>query len=621
MATGPAVDEWETVTPQAQSSEWETVPSSTKATPTPKAQSLMDRYNAAVEPYTRIDPHVMPHSASDIGREAVKGLGNIGAGALGVLLHPIDTVEGAITGAVRMSPPGEAYDMLRGNKTADEELAESLSRQPLETVEQMLGQAGATEGVGKAVGPMTRALKATAKSPIDVIAGTGQRATKALVKETQLANEEQSAKIAEKNAVQASDRAQQVKKYGEKVADVREANATTNEVKNRKAALNRGVERLDSEVKDDLEAEEHKVNQTANQKYNELAEKLNPIEASREFLPNALSEASEKIKGSNTEPTILKDMEKKVSRGDEMTYEDLQGYRSELNRELRKGSLPGDIFHAYKGLQDSITGEMERIAGNNGQGPQFKDARDYYRNYAETFLDRDSPVRKALDSTERGQTTRAFRGKDQSGIEAVARYNAELAKRINTVRGYADEASSIRKSSAVAKEEPNLPAKPQPAVVVPKTIGTEDIRGAKTEAIANRAESIRNKGGGTANAIAALGAIRDVFTGNMAGLGETIAARTAYGVGKSQLANLLERPSVVKFLTEPTASDIAQIPPELRGNIGQLAQAAKDQGIKVSPALSAAVAVATPKPEGSKTQYLKKLRDSGAYTDGSNSDQ
>src|ERR1700722_17962404 len=37
--------------------------------------------------------HQMPHNAAEVGREAVRGGANIGAGALNTLSHPIDTVE------------------------------------------------------------------------------------------------------------------------------------------------------------------------------------------------------------------------------------------------------------------------------------------------------------------------------------------------------------------------------------------------------------------------------------------------------------------------------------------------------------------------------------------------
>jgi hypothetical protein len=137
-----------------------------------------------------------------------------------------------------------------------------------------------------------------------------------------------------------------------------------------------------------------------------------------------------------------------------------------------------------------------------------------------------------------------------------------------------------------------------------KALDTDDVRQAKADALAKRAHAIRTKGSGFANTLVVLDAIRSVFSGNLGELGTDIAVRATYGAGKQALANLLEKPGVVKFLTEPTARDIAQIPPEMRGNIGQLAEAAKAKGIPVSPELLAAVGGIV----GPQTQKLRQLQ-------------
>jgi hypothetical protein len=73
---------------------------------------------------------------------------------------------------------------------------------------------------------------------------------------------------------------------------------------------------------------------------------------------------------------------------------------------------------------------------------------------------------------------------------------------------------------------------------------------------------------------------------------------------------------VVKFFTKPTAADIATIPLELRGDLGQLVEQAQSSGIKVNPKLFVALGIALPQ---TRTQYLKDLRDKAAYTDRSDS--
>ena len=61
------------------------------------------------------------------------------------------------------------------------------------------------------------------------------------------------------------------------------------------------------------------------------------------------------------------------------------------------------------------------------------------------------------------------------------------------------------------------------------------------------------------------------------------------------------------MLTEPTAADLAQIPPELRGELKPIVERAQKQGIKVDPRLAALVGASL---VGPKTQELQKLRTS-----------
>src|ERR1041384_4653345 len=75
------------------------------ATPAPSADgSWWDHVTA---PYTEIQPHQIPHNMQELGHEAVKGVGNIGAGGLGVLLHPLDTLGSVGSFALRANPVGE----------------------------------------------------------------------------------------------------------------------------------------------------------------------------------------------------------------------------------------------------------------------------------------------------------------------------------------------------------------------------------------------------------------------------------------------------------------------------------------------------------------------------------
>jgi hypothetical protein len=62
-------------------------------------------------------------------------------------------------------------------------------------------------------------------------------------------------------------------------------------------------------------------------------------------------------------------------------------------------------------------------------------------------------------------------------------------------------------------------------------------------------------------------------------------------VGKQGYAALLRSPKVIEFLSKPTAEQIAQVPPEMRGaNLQPILDAAKKQGIQIDPRIAALAA-------------------------------
>jgi hypothetical protein len=682
-------------------------PSSASSTP---QGSWWDR---ATAPFTEIQPHQPVHSMSDLGREAVRGVGNIGAGALGVVLHPLDTGKAIVQQfsdvlpSYQMTPLGPVPIPNRAGIERAQGQAQQVINQPLGAAEQAVGQAGALEGAGELTGGVKRIVPKVARGGMDIIAGTGPKVAADLGKTTTAENAAAQADAAKANIDLQKQRAIDLQKHFEKTQVIRAQNEAAQGAQSRKVALNRGVEQLDPKFKEDLSTLRDSVQGKANQMFGDLNAKLDPVEADSSFLPSALESAAEKIKGSNTEPTILRDMEKRLnnvsgngpatpkpveyvkngndvdldaterklppirqgytrlfrsespttkfqdvfkpeklqefgrgrppgesytdslndadyyrqsygkdakttyidvpdkvaesarlnngefvldrnalpSSGAGLTYRDLQGYYSELGRELSKGTLPGDVYHAYDTLQEAISDQMQKIAGATGLGDALTSARQYYRQMKQTFFDPKSPVTKALNTTEAGQAVKQLQGKDQSGIGAIAQYDPELAKRANTVRGYQAEAKSIPARTVTPKPEPTLPPPEPPILADVKKIGLGDIQNAKTEALQNRAESIRNKGGGLASAFTAFDALRNLYHGNLGGVGTDLAVRGTFEAGKRTMANVLENPAVVRFLTTPTPSDIAAIPPDLRPQIPQIVKAAQAQGIKVHPAL------------------------------------
>ena len=377
-------------------------------------------------------------------------------------------------------------------------------------------------------------------------------------------------------------------------------------------AIERGVERSDTEVKADLEKTYETAKEAANKPYNELKGALQHDKADPEKIALIVADGAESVRGSETLPTALKNMKDhwdalvKGVRDDEFTYDELQGYREEIGRELRKGTLPPDVFDAYKKMNDGITKEMEDIAsradareaqsqGGNLPKKQFtyagklQAARAGYRQYAETFLDRDSPIYKALNTEERGEVAKSFQGKDQSGVERLARYNPDLAKRLNTVRGLQEEAGKLPSEKPEKfKESPTLePKKPS---VLPKvnTIGADELTKANRASLEAKEKRVRTGYAPIVSTGLIIDALRNAMEGNWKNVGIDVAARGAYEVGKQGFAALLRNRSVIEFLSKPTAEQIAKIPPGMRGpSLKPILDAAQKQGIKVDPRLYA----------------------------------
>ena len=165
------------------------------------------------------------------------------------------------------------------------------------------------------------------------------------------------------------------------------------------------------------------------------------------------------------------------------------------------------------------------------------------------------PVRKALDSTERGETVKAFQGADKTGIEALAKYNPQLSRRINTLRGLQEEASALPKekpekfgkaptlrSRKTPSERVGFPDRPEQT-----TIDTQAVR----ERLADKwatGESSLNKwqvrallGGG----LSALIDVTETLGGRAPGLGSMVmeaGGTAAYTFGPAMVAKLLEKP-------------------------------------------------------------------------------
>ena len=280
----------------------------------------------------------------------------------------------------------------------------------------LVGEAGAA---GLRLAP--RVLRGTG----EFVTGTGPRAVKGLVEDTNAANAADAVKVAEANHAAAMKHLEETQNAlhetaGRELSHAEALKAAKDEaVAKRKAQLTQHLadkakaeaQRRAAEAKFEadraaqrkIEPQEKKLSnarsalraavetarekalKVGNEKYNTLNEKLNPIPADMEAVHALYHEAAESMGEAQAEPPLIKRLGTALDRGGEMTYKDLQPIYSDLGKELSKGTLPGTTYHAYDLMQEKIGDEMQRIADSQGQGEQLTNARGYWRRMKQTF--------------------------------------------------------------------------------------------------------------------------------------------------------------------------------------------------------------------------------------------
>jgi hypothetical protein len=463
----------------------------------------------------------------------------------------------------------------------------------------------APETVGKARELAPRAAAAAADlamRPLKAVTRTGQHAVRELVNKTQEANAGLPAKQAAYN-----------RDIGKTIQGNRAVEVARKAKSDQAAAKNVQGSQLISRLNQLDQSLRRKVNGM----YDAVREKVGAATEPGEYLGVASRQALQKIPGSTERPKIFRDILSKYPEAEPETIEyqgaqipkgaplydvlkqhgaagapavsfaDLQGYYTELGSELSRGNLPADVYQATKTLQESVGNLMQRMANKAGAGQDLITARKLYREYMDTFHEptgpsaSGSPVAKALNAKDPERAVDIFAGKSgDRGVALLRRYDPDLAN-------LAQEAQwNARTKLPAPKAKRSIADLERPSE--PKKIGAEDIRRAKTDNLKKRAEGIRNASPHIANTLVVLDSIRNTMHGNFGGVAEDVGARVAYGAGKQAIASLLENQRVVDYLTKATASDVAAIPEDLRGDFPQIVRRAQAQGLKVSPALTLA---------------------------------
>lgn len=463
-------------------------------------------------------------------------------------------------------------------------------------------------------------------------------------------------------------------KYHAEKAEADQANAAARAIPDSRAGLESHIADTTKDADVRIEKARHDALEEGNRKYSGVNEALGHIEANPETVVDAVEDAAGKIRGSNTKVPILEDISKRFIRGERsgaaeaMTYSDLQGYYSELGREISRGTLPGDVYKALDTLHESIGEEMQRIADNEGKGDELKAAREYWRRMKQTFGDTSDAVGDRAGKELGGQSPEYAKGQvSEYRQRLLGSFDPEIPKLLQDVAAKREQLSKLpnegkRPTAKVpeypeektvnppqmtkppeskaapeypgettveqptlkprAEEKPN-PEYPERKEVTPPRTNPIETPTVSTRAIREKlldrwtsGESqlskfqVRSLIGGGLGAI-----VGGLFEGKVgAGVGGMVGS----AFGPAAIAKFVEMPAVREWLTRPPAGELETLKNlphadriQLTDGLKKVAAKAKAEGVEVSPVLLKAIGATSALP---KTQQLQDTRDAQRQT-------
>jgi hypothetical protein len=160
-----------------------------------------------------------------------------------------------------------------------------------------------------------------------------------------------------------------------------------------------------------------------------------------------------------------------ITQGLKIPHSDAWGYAQELNGKLHGARLPSDVYRALKYVkEEGIDPVLQEAADAKGQGEAWKKLQGDYSEFAQRFLDKDSPAFKLMEATNPDSKLSIIVGREgQNLIDILHKYRGfggepEVAGKVRALR-----AASAK--SAPTLEEPTRQA--PPAEPTPKPLPTE----------------------------------------------------------------------------------------------------------------------------------------------------
>lgn len=521
-----------------------------------------------------------------------------------------------------------------------------------------LGQAAGTYFTGKAAEAIPGALKATPevlKSAVRSYTGTGKAVVQNAVEKAATDYAGDVASVTDKNQAKIVAHAEKVndvavrqgkldakvqeqneaalKDHEAETKKVEEINQAGQEAVGKRQELAKNVTDRATQIGQRLQAVEERVRAEGNHKYAQVREAVgdDSIPAS-EMVPEVLK-ARDMLKGSEENIKQFTELMRKgeeqplqtsmgeakpgdrlydmlkqqgaLPEGEALTFDDLQGYRSEINSKMAAHNLPGDVYQALKSVRDALTEKMQTMADAHDAGPLLKDANDFWSKFTDTFHNmrpvslKGSPLARSLRAIDPPYIAAPFLGK--AGARAISmldHYSPDLAME---VRKMVDDHTVMRDlprkftdkelpAPPVTKTSPTL-SQPKPTNFEPPPVRpdmVEVIRQAKVHGLRSVSSRLSTLTGW--DMIAMGYGAKEIAQGE-------VPYAMGYTILKHGTGALLDHPAVVKWLSDPSPSDFTAIEqmtrndPKLRAQVqdvlgGTLVkQARAGNRIPVSPKL------------------------------------
>ena len=444
------------------------------------------------------------------------------------------------------------------------------------------------QGTGKEAPTKAPLTQRIAQSTLNI----GPKLTERAVKEATDTYETALQKVTEDNAAALKD-------WREQTVATKQRNTAKQGMVDRKAALQAGVEKLSSTLRDGLQALEKKVRAEGNSRYAKVAERVGDDAVPASNLSPAVEHAQTNIiKGSPENIKQFRDILDQAGGGEvtiggaggggvgpghplyeqlkaegaigasgQLTFDNLRGYSSELGARLAQGNLPGDVYQAIKSVKAAIDDQVFQLAKKHGADGMLKDANNYWARYKDTFYNTDalakggSPVAAAFGATDPTYVTRPFSGPAGSrGVEMLAAYDPRLAQLARNTAKAIEEGKGLP-SQAKLKGLPERPTvaggelKPNPEL---PTVDPTELKRARVEKLADQWRHL-SRYDPVSMGIGAL----ELLTG-----GSPYAL--LYTPGHMTLGMLLDQPRVAEWLSRPQPGDfeaLGKLPGETQAQL------------------------------------------------------